>query len=226
MITINLLPEEYRRKARTPLKIMAAVSGAVGVSASLLAWWCWLAFGVAAEVETERSVLQLEMDGLTPQVKYHDGLEKEIAFHSSREKTLAQITSNRVQWTQVLDDLVDVVHTGGEGVRHYVWFDDLTVKQEPPRTASKAKGRRAQSYGHLKANGHSGSAEWSQVPAFLEDIADPGLTGLIRTFYAPAPPEASLDDTDEGLIPAVNWSFPLTLELRAPAERSTMPEAK
>ena len=45
MITINLLPEEYRRTARTPLKLMAAVSGAVAVNTSLLAWWCWMSFG-------------------------------------------------------------------------------------------------------------------------------------------------------------------------------------
>ena len=218
MITINLLPEEYRRTARTPLKMMVAVSGAVAVNASLLAWWCWMSFGVAAEIETERSVLELEMQGLTPQVNYHDVLQREVAYHSGRESTLAGITSNRVQWTRVMDELIDVVHAGGEGVDHYIWFDDVSVAQEAPR--GPARGQQARSYGTLKCNGHSGSAEWNQVPAFLEDIGDTELTSLMGTFDSPAAPEGNLNEADEGLIPAVNWSFPLTLELRAPKERA------
>ena len=52
MITINLLPEEYRRKARTPLKMMAVVSGAVALNASLLAWLLWMNL-VVSRGETE-----------------------------------------------------------------------------------------------------------------------------------------------------------------------------
>jgi hypothetical protein len=228
MITINLLPEEYRRTVRTPLKLMVTVSVGVAVNASLLAWWSWLSFGVAAEVETERSVLQLEMDGLTPQVNYHDSLGREVTFHSSRESTLAEITASRVQWTRVLDELIDVVHAGREGVDHYIWLDDVSVKQEAPRAG--ARGGSVRSYGALKCNGHSGSPEWNQVPAFLDDIGDIELTALMGSFYSPAAPEGNLNDAEQGLIPAVNWSFPLTLELRAPAERSVVnaivPEGK
>lgn len=222
MITINLLPEEFQKTARTPLKIMAAVSAAVAANASLIAWWCWMSFGIAAEIETKRSVLQLDLDGLTPQVNYHEALKGEIAFHSSRERTLAQITQNRVQWTRVMDDLVDVVHAGGEGVDHYVWFDDVSVQQSAvngPRRPGKT------SFGTLKCSGHSGAAEWNKVPAFLNDIADARLTGLMRTFYPPAAPQGNINDADESLIPAVNWSFPLTLELRAPEERAVLDAA-
>ena len=54
MITINLLPEEYRKKARTPIKLMLAISAVVAINSGLIAYWGWLAFGVAAEVETDR----------------------------------------------------------------------------------------------------------------------------------------------------------------------------
>jgi len=229
MITINLLPEEYRRTARTPLKLMVTVSVGVALNASLLAWWCWLSFGVAAEIETGRSVLQLEMDGLTPQVNYNESLGKEVAFHSSREATLAQITANRVQWARVLDELIDVVHAGREGVDHYIWLADVRVQQNAPRAGAR-RGSAPQSYGTLACSGHSGSPEWNQVPAFLDDIGDRELTGLMGTFYSPAAPEGNLQDSEQGLIPAVNWSFPLNLELRAPAERSkvtaAVPEGK
>lgn len=220
MITINLLPEEYRRTARTPLKLMVGLSVGVAVNASLLAWWSWMSFGVAAEIETGRSVLQLEMDGLTPQVNYHNALRQEVAFHSSRETTLAEITASRVQWTRVLDELIDVVHAGREGVDHYIWLDDVSVKQEAPRLG--ARPGTVQSYGTLKCNGHSGSPEWNQVPAFLEDIGDTELTALMGSFYPPAAPEGNLNDAEQGLIPAMNWSFPLTLELRAPAARAVV----
>jgi hypothetical protein len=218
MIRINLLPEEYRKKARTPVKMLAAVAASVAINASLLAWWCWMTFGVAAEINTELSVLQLEMDGLTPQVNYHDALQKEIAFHSAREKTLADVTKSRVLWTKVLDQLIDIVHSGGEGVRHFIWFDDVTAKVEEVKRGSR--GARATSFGSLKAGGHSGSDAWNQVAAFLEDIEDPQLSSFHQIFYKPGSPEGTLNASKDDLIPAVNWSFPLSLELRSPEERA------
>ena len=217
MIRINLLPEEYRRKARTPIKVMLALAGGVAVNATLLAWWCWLHFGVAAEVESDRSVLQMELDGLTPLVAYHEALQAENKFHASREETLAQITKERVLWTKVLDELIDIVHLGGEGVRHYIWFDDLTVKQEEGKPAGRNQS--AASYGALKAAGHSGSAAWNQLAAFLDDFHDPRLSSFPLNFFPPAAPEGSANKSDADLIPAVNWSFPLSLELRSPQER-------
>ena len=225
MIRINLLPEEYRKKARTPFKMMLAVSAAVAVNATALAYWAWMTFGIAAELNTELSVLQLEMDGLTPQVNYHDALDVEIKFHSSRETTLAAVTLNRVLWTKVLDEVIDVVHTGGEGLRHFIWFDDLTVKQESAGGQSRS---RAVSWGSLKANGHSGSGAWNQVANYLTDVGDLKLSETSLVFNPPGSPEGSLNDADDGLIPPVNWSFPLSLELRSPEERQAAmnPEAK
>ena len=69
MIRINLLPEEYRRKARTPIKLMAGFAAAIAINASLMAYLGWVTFAVAGAVESERSTLQLELDGLTPQVE-------------------------------------------------------------------------------------------------------------------------------------------------------------
>ncbi|MCP3916931.1 MAG: hypothetical protein GY711_15390 [bacterium] len=216
MIRINLLPEEYRRKARTPFKVMLAVAGAVTVNASLLAYWCWLTFGVAAEIETERSVLQLEMDGLTPQVNYHNALDGEIKVFASRELTLATITKKRVLWTKKMDELIDVVHSGNDGLDHYIWFDDLQVKQEE---GGGGRRRGGDSFGSLKASGHSGSPKWNQVANFLEDIEDRDLTFFIEDFSKPGSPEGTLNPPDDDLIPAVNWSFPLTLDLRNPDDR-------
>lgn len=215
MITINLLPDEFRRRAQTPVRLFIGVGVAVLVNGGLFAWWSYLHFGVAANVETTRSVLQLDMDGLKPQVDYHQALQAEVATRSAREKTLSEITANRVLWTKVLDELVDVTHSGREGIEHYVWFDDVQVKME-----EAGAGRRRSSFGSLKAAGHSGSSEYEQVANFLEDIESPTLSQLMATLNKPADLEAKKNEAEPELIPSVNWSFPLELELKSPEERA------
>ena len=215
MIRINLLPEEYRSKARTPIKLMMGVSLVVALNASLGAYWGWLAFGQAARVEGRRAVLQLEMDGLTPQINYHKALEAETALHSSRETTLAEITQSRILWTRKLDEFIDVVSAGRDGVRHYVWFDDLKVQQEKG-------GGRSENYGGFKANGHSGSAQWNQLATFLEDVEDPSLSRFADFFGRPAMPSATKNPTDNELVPSETWSFPFSMALKSPADRQVV----
>lgn len=208
MIRINLLPEEYRKKNRTPLKMMLAVATGVTVNSILLAWYAWLAFGVSAEIESERTVLQTELDGLTPQVDYHKSLDGEQLRYAAREKTLAGITASRINWTRKVDELITVINAGGEGGRHFVWLDDLTVQQ----TANE----RANNAGSLKAAGHSGSDNFAQVANFLEDLEN---SPFIVEFLPPAPPEGTQTLVDNELIPPVVWAFPLALDIKTPEQR-------
>jgi Tfp pilus assembly protein PilN len=213
MIRINLLPEEYRKKSRTPIKILLGVTAAAVINAGLATWWGWEAFGVHAEIEGERTVRQLEMDGLTPQVNYYHSLESESKQYKSRETALASITKSRISWTRKLDELVDVVNRGGEGQRHLVWLDDLQVAQTSDPKAKTA--------GSVRANGHSGSDKFAQVANFLEDLE---TSSFIKDFQPPAPPEGTQTLVDETLIPPVAWSFPLSLTLKSPEERAGTPE--
>lgn len=209
MIRINLLPEEYRKKARTPIKLLVAMGFVVAFNAGLAAWWGWTVFGIRAKVETERTTLQLEMDGLTPQVKYFHSLEGESKQYKSREKTLASITSNRISWTRKLDELIDVANAGGDGSRHLVWLDDLTV--------TSAKDPNGKNFGSVRANGHSGSEKFAQVANFLEDLEG---SAFVDDFEKPAPPEGTQTLVDDTLVPPVAWSFPLSLSLKGPEERA------
>jgi hypothetical protein len=211
MIQINLLPEAYRLKARTPFKVMLSVTGSVSLVGCLVAYWAWLALGIGAEVESQRSVAQMEMDGLTPQVNYFNSLDAETKVYASREKTLAEITSNRILWTKKVDELIDVVNIGDDGLRHYIWFDDLNVSQ--------SADRRSKTFGELRANGHSGSAQWDQVAVFLEDVADPEVSDFIRDFNSPAWPEGTQSSKDDELVPSEVWAFPLKVELKSPEDR-------
>jgi len=209
MITVNLLPEEYRRRAKSPIGIIAAISAAVLLNASLFAYWGYLHFGVSANIATTRDVLQADLNGLKWQVDYHKSLEAEIATRSKREQTLSQITKNRVLWTKALDEMVDIVHAGREGVDHFVWFDDV---QANVRTDKR-------DHGYLKAQGVSGSEDYDQVANFLEDLEDPSLSTLTGVFNRPADLQATLNAADETLIPSVTWSFPLNMSLLSPEDR-------
>jgi Tfp pilus assembly protein PilN len=214
MIRINLLPEEYRKKARTPVKLVLALVAAVLVNAGLATWWAWTAFGVKAEIDSEAAALQTEMDGLTPQVNYYNSLDSESKQYKSRESTLSSITTSRVSWTKKLDELIDVVNRGGNGQRHMVWFDDLqvTMNQDP----------KAKIAGSLKASGHSGSDKFAQVANFLEDVEG---SPFISDFQPPAPPQGTQTLVDETLVPSVVWAFPLELTLKSPEDRIAKPAA-
>lgn len=208
MIHINLLPEEYRRRARTPIKITMAVAGVIAANALLLVWFAWLALGVMAEIDSEREVLQTELDGLTPQVNFHKSLESERKSFAAREETLATITGSRINWTRKVDELVTVINSGGGGERHYIWLDDLNVVQT---VDSRAKGA-----GSVRAAGHSGSDNFSQIANFLEDVE---RSPFIEEFMPPAPPAGTQSNEDKELIPAVVWSFPLQLEIKTLEQR-------
>ena len=209
MIRINLLPEEFRKKSRTPFKLLAAVAALVAVNAGLASWWGWTVFGIHAKVESERVTLQSEMDGLTPQVTYYHSLETESKQYKSREKTLAAITTDRISWTRKLDELIDVANAGGDGSRHLVWLDDLTVAQ--------SNDANTKNYGSVRAAGHSGSDKFAQVANFLEDLEG---SAFIDDFEKPSPPEGTQTLIDETLVPPVAWAFPLALSLKAPEDRS------
>jgi hypothetical protein len=208
MIRINLLPDVYRRRARTPIKVTLGFAAVATVNALGLTWLSWLAFGVAAEVESERSVLQLELDGLRPQVNYHKSLDAERLRFEARESALAEITKSRMCWTRKIDELIDVVNQGGEGQRHFVWLDDLIVDQK--------FDSRTSSYGSVRASGHSGSDNFAQVANFLEDLE---TSPFVRDFFPPAPPEGTQTVVDTELIPSEVWAFPLALNLKGPEER-------
>jgi len=208
MIHINLLPEEYRQKRRTPFKYMAAVAVSVAVNASLAAWWGWTAFGAAAEVKSELALKQDEHEGLEPQVAYYKALDAESNLFRSREQTLGQITANRVSWTEKLDQLVDLINRGGEE-KYLVWLDDITVDQKRKRNKGSA--------GQLKASGNSGSENFAHVANFLEDVEE---SDFARDFNKPKPPEGSETKVDENLMPATVWSFDLEMALKTPEERN------
>jgi Tfp pilus assembly protein PilN len=210
MILINLLPPEYRQKRRTPFKMMAAVALCATVNTSLLAYLAWTAFGVSAEVRSELAVLSDSMQGLKPQIEYHDVLEKESKVFASREQALADVTSKRISWTEKLDQLVDLVNDGGSAEEEYlIWFDGLEV--------DTVANDRKKTFGSMQANGNSGSENFSALATFLDDVQ---ASPLSRDFSRPDSPEIPTKKVEVELIPSVVWTFPFELNLKSPEERA------
>jgi hypothetical protein len=218
MIRINLLPEEYRKTSRTPIKLMASIAGLVAINAGLFAWLGYVHYNVEKLVEGEKDTVQNEMSGLKPQLDYYASLDSESKQYKSREQTLSSITKSRICWTKKLDEFIDVCSRGGDGERHLVWFDDLQVVQN---LDPKAKVP-----GTVSAAGHSGSDKFAQVANFLEDIES---SSFISDFEKPAAPEGTQTLVDETLIPPVAWAFPLKLKMKAreePNAKKDDPKAK
>lgn len=204
MIRINLLPEEYRKSSRTPIKLMASIAVLIALNAGLMAWLGYVHLNVEKLVDGEKSTVQSEMSGLKPQLDYFASLESESKQYKSREQTLSSITKSRICWTKKLDELIDVCSRGGDGERHLVWFDDLQVVQN---LDPKAKVP-----GTVSATGHSGSEKFAQVANFLEDLEG---SSFISDFEPPAAPEGTQTLVDEALIPPVAWAFPLKLKMKS-----------
>jgi len=216
MIRINLLPEEFHKKRRTPLKKLAVVAMVVAVNTSLLAWWAWLAYGVSTGVVMERDLRRDEMDRLRPQVAYHRDLEKESRAYESREQTLAEITTERVSWTRKLDELIDLVHEGGDDDQPYlVWLDGLDIEQQ--------SDPRQQTYGQVRASGHSGFGKFENVSTFLEDARYHRFGSV---FHPPAPPKATKAPEEPTLSPSEYWNFTLEVDLLPPDERALPDESE
>ncbi len=215
MIRINLLPQEYRIKARTPIKVMLGIAAAVAVNAGLVAWLAYVHFAVQVQVESEKNTVQSEADGLKPQLDYYAALDTESKQYKSREQTLTSITKSRICWTKKLDEFIDVCSRGGDGERHLVWFDDFQVTQN--------LDPKAKTPGTVRASGHSGSDNFGQVANFLEDIES---SSFVSDFEAPAPPEGSQTLKDETLVPAVAIAFPLSLTMKAREDATTKGASK
>lgn len=213
MILINLLPEEYLRARRTPAQTFAAIGAAVTVNAVLLAWLGSLFFGTKANVAHELDLKRSDLAALKPQLDYHDDLVAENKLFESREGTLGEITTGRVNWTEKVDQLVDVVNHGGDGEKYLIWLNDLTVVQQ---VATSGKSKSPTSGGTFRASGYSGSPNFGLVANFFEDLT---RSEFKNGFNPPAPPQGRREEKDEGLIPSEIFSFTLDLQLEPPRER-------
>lgn len=204
MIYINLLPKEFRGRERMPLKSVMLVTGAVAVACTMGAYAAWLWFGELTAAQSDREVAQETLDSLQPQLAQVKALESEKKGFESRSSTLDEIARNRVGWTAKLDQMIDVINTGGTGQKYLIWLDDLTVSRQYDKKTKTA--------GLYKAQANCGGENIGLVANFLDDLQS---SEFFEGFEPPKPPEGKSRDDGDGLIPSSAWNFDLELKLKA-----------
>jgi len=201
MITINLLPEEFRRREKTPVRIFAATLGAAVVVTALGGTLAYLRFGKLVSVEQTLARLDEDKASLEPQVKHHDALEAEIDEYEKWRNTIRDVRSSRIPWSTKLDQFIDLVSQAGDQGRYLVWFNDLAVTQSPDGRGSG---------GSFDAKGVSGSDDVATVAAFLSDLK---RSEFMADFNGMSAPEGKVVEGADNLIPKAVWEFPLKMTI-------------
>lgn len=218
MVSINLLPEEFRRRERTPLRIFVASLAAAVVVAGFAGTLAWLHFGTLASLENTIARLEDDRVALEPLVKHHDALNGEISEHEKWRQTIREVRSSRIAWSPKLDQFMDLLTQAGDQGRYLIWFTDLTINQAESRGTG----------GTFVAKGVSGSDDVAKVASFLGDLR---RSEFISDFSAISPPEGKVTESAGDLLPKAVWEFPLTLAIAqrdpkknaAPAPATTPP---
>src|SRR5688500_10437610 len=128
MIRINLLPEEYRRAERTSFKLFAGTLAAAMVVCSAFGWFGFVYFGELSSLEEDRHSVEETLKTKKERSSYHDALAAEKKDYESRSETIQDICKSRMSWTEVLDQIIDVVNNDGNTERHMAWFNSMNVR--------------------------------------------------------------------------------------------------
>lgn len=220
MITINLLPQEYRKAERTPIVLfLPLIIGMICVlSAGAVAGY--VRFAVLADVRGQRELLDTTLAEKRPRIAYCDSLQKEEAEYRKQADTILNIASGRILMTKRLDELNDLIAEGDAGQHggYVVWLKELSTK--PPREApGKGKSKEPKSGGTLEFKGlaladRSPLQDFNRFHRSIKDSAmfQDGYIGMND-------PKGSATDFDDDMEPAKGWNFDLSLSLRDPSER-------
>ena len=121
MITINLLPQELQRAAKTPKALFFSVIGGIVVTMLMGITYLYLWFNVVVIGEqAERK--RLTLTSLEEQASEVDALEDDIRDYKEREKAIVSIKNERILWSRKLDELIKLTPA-------YIWITKMEMKQ-------------------------------------------------------------------------------------------------
>lgn len=190
MIRINLLPEELRRSERTSIKLFAAMLAAVVLVCSAIGWFGLVWFGELSQLEEERASVEDSLRQKRERVTYHDALETEKKDYELRSETIQGICRSRLSWTEVLDQIIDVVNNDGNTERHMAWFRSMTARE----ASDPKNGPVVQMPGYVQGAKVSKVGDFHddvEHAPFFVDIADKSAPGgSVELDQKRTPPEA------------------------------------
>jgi len=202
MITINLLPQEFRKTERTSFKVFMTIILALMAVCGSLIYFGQVYLYEFKSIEGERLSREEKMRGLEPQAKYDDALVAEKKEYQKRSRTIQQIANSRVLWTRMLDMFIDIVNNQGNADRHNVWFRNLSVRS--------GKGGPSMNLSAL-----SQSASFTKQANFIDDVvAHEQFFEDMASINAPGGRVVK----NPGMYPPEAVSFKLELRMKPPGQ--------
>lgn len=220
MITVNLIPQDFTPKQRTPIGQFVGILACVLFVAGSFAAFLYMEYGRLAEVESELSKVKAELELVKPHRVYAEKLQAEKKEFARRTETIQGIGAARVLWSKKLDQFWEVIENKGDAERHNVWINSLSAKS--PGKGGKKKSKP----GTFRFSGFSASKHSRKLSNFHRDVTEsPFYTGGLYDIDLPEGKQQAFND---GLEPAVAWKFDFSMKLRAnaPAKKTKKPAKK
>ena len=221
MITINLLPQEYRKKERTPIVLFLPIIAGVATVLSAAAVAVYVHFVWFADTQNKREMLEQTLAQKQPMLKHEKRLLAEEAEFKKRADTIENIAKSRILMTRILDEFVDVVADGDTLGEDGYLIRLKSFATSPPNSRGGRRGSRgkkgAKSGGEVKFDGWA-LADKDPLAAFNRYHERLQESRTFRENYiAITDPEGRIENFSDGKLPAKGWTIKQTLTLRDPA---------
>jgi len=207
VISINLLPAEYRKSEATPIaRFLAIVIGAVVVTTGLVVYG-WVHYSKLRGVRDVRETTEAEFANKKAQSDVSQSLQAEINAYEGRRKAIQQVAKARILHSRKLDEFLSVLYNSGDPTTYNVWLNNFSAK--PPIGAKKGRG--GGHGGTMTFAGFSESREFSRVTNLRDAIKD---DAFYKDFQAISRPVFKFVQWDDELEPneAGKFAFDMTLK--------------
>ena len=222
MISINLLPSEFRKSEATPIaRFLSIVIGAVVVTTSLVVYgyvhYSQLRGAVDLREATEQTYANKKMEA-----DVSLSLQAEINAYEARRKAITDVAGGRILHSKKLDEFLSVIWNGDDRTAYYVWLNSFAVK---PARESRGKGA-ASSGGSLSFSGFSDTTQFSRVTNLRDALKD--KKAFFDDFKGISRPVFKAQVWDDGLEPnsAGKFSFDLTFKPLGPVREEKVKKGK
>jgi len=208
VISINLLPSEYRKSEATPIaRFLSIVIGAVVVTTALVIYG-YVHYSQLRGAQDLREATEQIYTNKKMEADVSLALQAEINAYETRRKAVTQVARNRILHSKKLDEFLSVIYNNGDQSAYYVWLNGLSVK--PPRDG----GRRGapSTGGSFTFSGYSDTVQFSRVTNLRDALK--GKKAFYDDFRGISRPVFKAQRWDDGLEPnsAGKFSFDLTFK--------------
>jgi Tfp pilus assembly protein PilN len=206
VISINLLPAEYRKSEATPIaRFLAIVIGAVVVTTGLVVYG-WVHYSKLRGVRDVRETTEAEFANKKAQSDVSQSLQAEINAYEARRKAIQQVAKARILHSRKLDGFLSVLYNSGDPTTYNIWLKSFSVK---PPSAGRKRG--PGNGGSISFSGFSESREFSRVTnlrdAIKDDVFYKDFKGISRPVFKFVKWDDELEPKEAG-----KFSFDMTLK--------------